>query len=105
MTAKEEDGNFNQGDIFSCRHNGYVGKKVKHTFAPQLGLQLLMLITELLMRQKEFLIQLGPSIGAKLKRGNAIVSHFEDSSRVIFTRRSRVSLTQPESRGLGIESI
>lgn len=45
----------------------------KNTLVLQLLLQLLIVALELLMLQEEFMIQLGPSIGAFLKRDNVSV--------------------------------
>ena len=73
----------------------------KHTFALQLGLQLLVLITELPMLQEEFLIQLGSGIGAKLERRNISII-CEDSRRVIFTRSSTNYSTRISGTGDGV---
>ena len=57
------------------------------TFVVQLGLQQLVFVFKLFVRQEELLVQLGPFVRAGLKRASVSVIR-EDSRRVIFTRPS-----------------
>ena len=73
----------------------------KYTFALQLGLQLLILVGELLVLQEKFVVQPSPGSGAILERGNVSVI-CEDSRRVIFTRPSTNYSTRISGTGDGL---
>ena len=57
------------------------------TFVVQLGLQQLVFVGKLFVRQQELVVQLGPFVCAGLERACVSVIG-EDSRRVIFTRSS-----------------